>query len=419
MRNRASREQAIAILEELSFNATYWDSENNGPDPKITDEIWNTALLIEQLYQRMESRTQFPYFMDSPEVVRSSMGETLEQIFREVSPPTSKQPIYQLHGFLKVFYETVSELRKTPMPQLALHPLQEKFKLRLPSKPMSLNYDFTLPTSGKLQHNRIFVSSLNALYLRLYNCTLLKNVHEDEKKDFEQALAIGQMYRKDQTQAISRTGRTCKSATAYFDQLLEQHERLIVVSLTLCRNSTVKDENMNYEWLIDEWKKFIQNGRSSRPMIWSLGFLAGIRATSAKGLYIHAYFFFDAEQADPKDLEHTVGQYWIQTTNGGYHATPITSVKKLKLKSVYETSVNDQKFIALMHNRIIPSLTQARLFVTPLAVLNKKHAPNAKPNQIKSETADVFLRGELPATRTKRKNDHTDMSDDPESLQDD
>lgn len=111
MRNRASREQAIAILEELSFNAAYWDSENNGPAPNTTDKIWDMALLIEQLYQIMESRKQPPYFRDLPRAERSSTGEILEEILKQSSVFTFQHSIYQLHGFLNVFYKTVREFK--------------------------------------------------------------------------------------------------------------------------------------------------------------------------------------------------------------------------------------------------------------------------------------------------------------------
>jgi hypothetical protein len=422
MRNRASREQAIAILEELSFNATYWDSENNGPDPKITDEIWNTALLIEQLYQIMESRKQLPYFIaDVPEPECSSTGDILEKIFTKEFRIKFKQPLYQLHGFLEIFHKTAYELQYGPPMQ---HDRSEENQtINSENKPIKLIrgsylniFSLTPPVSDHLHNNYIFIKSLNMLYLRLYQRTLQTSAYQDDLPNVKEDLEFGKKFRQEQTQLISRTGRTCNSAITYFDQLLKQHGKLIIVSLSLCRDVGQRGliGKTQYQALMSEWKKFLQNGRNSHPMTWSLGFLAGIRVAQQKGLYIQAYFFFDAEQADPRDLEHAVGNYWVQTTNGCYHATPITCVKKFKYKSVYEISSKDQMGINLMHNRIIPSLTKSRLFVTPSLLLNEKQAPNSKPDQSKSETADAFLRGERPANRPKgrRKEGQSELPDD-------
>lgn len=55
MRNRHTREQAIAILEELSFNANFWDSEFHGTALPTTEELWDALLSFERLYQIVET----------------------------------------------------------------------------------------------------------------------------------------------------------------------------------------------------------------------------------------------------------------------------------------------------------------------------------------------------------------------------
>jgi len=367
MRNRHTREQAIAILEELSFNANFWDSEFHGTALPTTEELWDALLSFERLYQIVETIPKPAYLPSESGLKKTDVGDLYEKIFKKKWIPEMQGNLH-LHSF----HGAVAQFNAAILKMNYMHDtpaVARKFGAKLPKKITRRyhRYTFTPPNSKNtvaIEETNTYPESVEILHNTLFQTYFASRelLNTELPADAVESIFA---YRNRQTQLISRTGKTCKEAASYFDGLLEKHQKMIIVSLSLNRCESDPTKDFDQAWLSSQWTKMMQNSRNSRPLSWLLGFMGAIRATEAKGLYLQVYFLFDAEQADPVGLADAVGSHWRNLTGGRYHRTPISSVKPSKFGSVVEISTKDKVLIDIMHKRVIPSLTKSRLYAVP------------------------------------------------------
>lgn len=360
-------------MEELSFNARFWDTDANANPKPEKEDVWDSLLDMEKLYQIYEVIPKPVYTLiessavKRTEVEKTELAKLYEQLFRRHwIPEIHGNPyLYDFHGIIGQFTKTVIQMYMTERNLRVVRLLEPTLRGYVFSKNRVFRF---IPPNGHSvmpsEQDVHFYRTVIKLHERMYLANIAKPdllLADLTHQEFQEVMD----YRAKQTQLISRTGKTYKEAKNYFDELLEEHKKLIIVSISLNRSSSNPEENFNRAWLLDKWKKMIQNHRNSRPLSWMLGFMASIRVTQQKGLYLQVYFFFDAEQADPVGLDYAIGALWIRLTDGGYHRVPVASVKPAKAGSVIEISTKSKALIDVMHNRVIPSLTKSRLYVTP------------------------------------------------------
>lgn len=368
MRNRHTREQAIAILEELSFNANFWDSEFHGTALPTTEELWDALLSFERLYQIVETIPKPAYLPSESGLKKTDVGDLYEKIFKKKWIPEmhGNLHLHNFHGAVAQFHNAILKMNYMyHAPAIAKNLGIKRHAISLTRKHHL--YTFTPPNSKNIEateETNTYPESVEILHNTLFQTYFASRelLNTELPADAVESIFA---YRNRQTQLISRTGKTCKEAVSYFDGLLEKHQKMIIVSLSLNRCESDPTKDFDQAWLSSQWTKMMQNSRNSRPLSWLLGFMGAIRATETKGLYLQVYFLFDAEQADPVGLADAVGSHWRNLTGGLYHRTPISSVKPSKFGAVAEISSKDKVLIDIIHKRVIPSLTKSRLYAVP------------------------------------------------------